>query len=758
MQRALHKLIVALAATGLMACGGSDVESIECGEGAVEDEESGECIAAHYQDECADGEVRDEALGTCVTAGGEYCAEDTEFDDEAGQCVGEQFECGDDAIDEDGECIPDGEVACGEGTVVDGNQCVPYDDVCGDDNEYHGDQCRPVEDICGEGTTFEVSERRCVPTSTLECGPGTIEEDSLCIPVQAFYDDLAQDPDLDLVDDGDGNFDLAEAGDKVSFVGNIDGPEYDDDGEPVQYQDVLEFDADAGQWLEITVYSMGLPEPVFEFSDIDGESFRRSDLGAGIEVSREVLVPDDGTWELSISNMPQFLDEAPPAGGDDWGYVGYVETMDAPEASSFDLLEDTISGDIRHLSDNFYAVDADDVGSVAMIFSEIPSDADAQLQVWADETTRDSTIELGDDSFAFEPPDDSFFVAFDRQYAYGPDVEYGVSAQTGSAASAGDSISEEFDIDAGDYVGLFQYNLQGLALTASISDGDQYLASTDELEVSNAEEGQLGLYWRAESETTVTLELDNTTGEDLDFLSFEPISGTTDILDNVDSSGVQTTYDQTLPRGHRHMYELDVTYTGDLSFRTEDTGGTDTFLTLTDADGNVITDGRNAAIFEAEPGTYFLEVEALGTVSDGFTLSGEQTQLYTESTTSTSDLAIPDNDPEGVTDSLSISSCPYIEDIEVIVNISHPWRNDLVVEVTSPTGDTAMLHDRDGGSDEDINATYPDPDDSGLADGSELLDMIGSNGSGSWEIHVSDNELQQEGTLDSWTVILSCEG
>ena len=758
MRTKIHNLIVALAAAGLMACGGGDVESIECGEGAVEDEESGECIAEQYQDECSDGEVRDGALGTCVPAGDQYCAEGTDFDDDAGQCVGQQFECGDDGVVEDGECIPDGQVTCGEGTVVDGNQCVPYDDVCGEDTEYHGDQCRPVEGVCGEGTTFEVADRKCVPTSTLECGPGTIQDDSVCIPVQSFYDDIAADPDLDLSGEDGGSFDLAAVGERVSFVGNIDTPDYDEDGEPMHSRDVLEFDADAGQWLEITVYSMGLPEPGFEVSDLDEESYWRSDLGAGIEVSREVLVPEDGTWQLSISNMPQLLDEAPPAGGDDWGYVGYVETMETPDAASFDLLEDTISGDIRDLSDNYYAVDADNVDSVAMIFSEIPGDADAEFQVWTDETTRDSTVELGDDSFAFEPPADSFFVAFDRRYAYGPDVNYGVSAQTGSSAVAGESITEDLDLDAGDYVGLFQYNLEGLALSASISDGTQELASTSQLEVSNADEGQLGLYWRAESDTTVTLELDNTTGQNLDFLSFEPTEGTTDVLDNIDAGGVQSTYDQTLPRGYRHFYELDIDYSGDLSFRTEDTGGADTFLTITDADGDEVTDGRNAAIFEAEPGTYFLEVEALNTISNGFTLSGEETQLYTESATSSPDLAIPDNDPDGVSDSLSISSCPYIEDIEVTVNITHPWRNDLIVEVTSPTGDTAILHDRDGGSDDDITATYPNPDDSGLSAGIDLLEMIGANGSGSWEIHVSDNEMQQEGTLDSWSVILSCEG
>ncbi len=764
MKSALKTFVVAACSAGLFACGGGAEIADDCGEGTFEDEETGQCVP----EECGDGEVRDDAHGICVPTAESYCAEGTIFDDDIGLCVGELYECDEDTVDDDGECRPAIELTCGEGTVADDGQCRPHDDVCGEKTVEEDGRCDLSDEVCGQGTTYDLASGLCVPESDLECGPGTtVDENDVCVPAETYYSELASDPDIDLTDgDTVGDFELADVGERVVFVGNIDSPELVDD-DYVQDEDVVRFDADAGTWLEISVYSLGLPEPGFRIDeDVDGElqNFRLSDLGAGIEVSRQVVIPNDGDWEMAVSNMPQMLGDAPAAGGDDWGYVGIVETMETPETDDFGLLDDTVTGDIRDLSGNYYRVDAEDVGSVAMIFSALPTDADAEFQVWTDETTLDSTVELGEDAFSFEPPADEFFLLFDRAHAYGKDVTYTASAQTGVAVEAGETISEEISLETGDYVGLLQYNLEGLEVEGRILDDDSTLESASDLQVLNAEEGTLSLFSYARSDKDVTVELENTTGDDLDFLALESVVGTADSLGDVDGNRVEVAYGETLPRGYRHYVELDVDFDDDLSLRVEETDS-ETDLELRNDDEQVVAQGRNAAIFSAQPGSYVASVEAEQAVDGGFVFAVEETELFTESQTSAPGEPIPDDDPDGISDTISIDTCPFIEDIEVEIAISHDWRSDLIVEVTSPAGDQATLHDREGGSVEDINATYPFPDNSGvispedhLGDGEELLDMTGTNGTGDWELHVSDNLAGMAGTLDTWTVTLTCEG
>lgn len=762
MKHALKTLVVILAAGGLVGCGGGDAGVDECGEGTVE--QDGECVP----EECDDGEVRDDEQGRCVPEASTYCGEGTSFDDEEGLCVGALFDCGDETVDEDGECRPETEIDCGEGTVADGGVCRPHDDVCGEGTDEATDGCELSDEVCGEGTTFDFSTRLCVPVSELECGPGTrLETDTYrCLPTETYYRDLADDPDVDLTEEEtDGAFELPGAGDRVVFTGTIGEPVFDGQ-DYVQNEDTYRFDADAGQWLEVTVYSLGLPEPGFQFRKADGEVphlDRWSDVGAGIEVSREVVVAEDGTWELNVSNTPQMLDLAAPAGGDDWGYVGYVEAMERPDAEDFDLLGDTVTGDIRELSDNYYQVEADDADSVAMIFEQLPEDADGELQVWTDETTLESIYDLDTDAFSFEPPSDSFQVVFDRARAYGDSLTYTAGALAGESVAAGATMSRDVELEAGDYAGLLQYNLEGHDIEARILDGEQVLAAADELRVSNAEQQPVSLFTYSDIDRELTLELENTSGEDLDFLAFESVVGTADEVEEVDGSLIETTHEDTLPRGHRHYFELDVDFDGDLSIRIEDAID-DSSVELRDADDQWVADGRNAAIFEAEPGRYVASVEARGALDGGFRFAIEETELYDVDATSAPAEPIPDEDPEGIDDTVTVDACPYIQDIEVELNITHEWRNDLEIELTPPVGDPITLHERDGGGLEDINATYPYPDNSGvsadqqLRDAAELLELVGFNGTGVWTLHVSDHFATMTGTLDNWTVSLSCEG
>ena len=113
-------------------------------------------------------------------------------------------------------------------------------------------------------------------------------------------------------------------------------------------------------------------------------------------------------------------------------------------------------------------------------------------------------------------------------------------------------------------------------------------------------------------------------------------------------------------------------------------------------------------------------------------------------------LAIPDNVPAGVYDTIAFTGELSISDVEVYVDITHTYIGDLVVEVTSPEGTTVRLHNRTGGSAANIVGWY----DSEIAvDGpGALMDFAGESSSGDWTLWVSDNAGADVGTVNQWCV------
>ncbi len=111
-------------------------------------------------------------------------------------------------------------------------------------------------------------------------------------------------------------------------------------------------------------------------------------------------------------------------------------------------------------------------------------------------------------------------------------------------------------------------------------------------------------------------------------------------------------------------------------------------------------------------------------------------------------LAIPDNDPVGVTSAISISASGIVERIRVSVDIEHSWIGDLRVELVSPTNRRAILHGQAGGSADDLVATF-DSDAAGA-----IATLVGSPMQGSWVLRVSDLEAVDTGVLRKWRIEL----
>ena len=107
-------------------------------------------------------------------------------------------------------------------------------------------------------------------------------------------------------------------------------------------------------------------------------------------------------------------------------------------------------------------------------------------------------------------------------------------------------------------------------------------------------------------------------------------------------------------------------------------------------------------------------------------------------------IAIPDADPAGISSTASVSGVTS-GTVTVDVNITHTYRGDLLVTVEH-NGRAWTLHDREGGTAEDVVGAFP-------------LDATGDafegDPSGTWTLRVSDHAGADLGTLESWAITVT---
>ena len=149
---------------------------------------------------------------------------------------------------------------------------------------------------------------------------------------------------------------------------------------------------------------------------------------------------------------------------------------------------------------------------------------------------------------------------------------------------------------------------------------------------------------------------------------------------------------------------------------------------------------------------------------------------------STPSLAIPDNDPNGITNDLVIASSESLTDLDISLDVTHTYVGDLIFTIEHvDTGTTATFIDRPGytgvgfgcsgdnidviandeGVDGDIESQCSnlpaingdrvggDPPNSSL-----LAAFDGESIAGTWRITASDNVAQDSGTLNEWCLLL----
>ncbi|MEH6421126.1 S8 family serine peptidase [Pseudomonas sp. CGJS7] len=174
----------------------------------------------------------------------------------------------------------------------------------------------------------------------------------------------------------------------------------------------------------------------------------------------------------------------------------------------------------------------------------------------------------------------------------------------------------------------------------------------------------------------------------------------------------------------------------------------------TDSDGSIASrswnfgDGTtstatNPSKTYAAAGTYTVTLTvtdddgATNTKTGTVTVGTGGVQTYTNGT----DVAIPDNNATGVTSNIVVSgrSGNGAASTPIAVSIVHTYKGDLIVDLIAPDGSVYNLHNRSGGSADNINQTY----NKNLS--SEPLN-------GTWKLRVSDRASIDTGRIDSWSI------
>jgi subtilisin-like proprotein convertase family protein len=104
---------------------------------------------------------------------------------------------------------------------------------------------------------------------------------------------------------------------------------------------------------------------------------------------------------------------------------------------------------------------------------------------------------------------------------------------------------------------------------------------------------------------------------------------------------------------------------------------------------------------------------------------------------------VPIGDLATVESSITIAGCPRNASATATaeVHIVHTYIGDLVVSLIAPDGSTYVLHNRAGGSTDDINQTY-------------TVNLSSEASNGTWKLRVQDAAAGDIGRIDSWTVNL----
>ncbi len=111
-------------------------------------------------------------------------------------------------------------------------------------------------------------------------------------------------------------------------------------------------------------------------------------------------------------------------------------------------------------------------------------------------------------------------------------------------------------------------------------------------------------------------------------------------------------------------------------------------------------------------------------------------------------LAIPDNNPQGITSPIRVNDSASAREIQITVNIEHAFLGDIEVKAIAPTGQTILLQNRTLGSRTGLKETYS------VETTPALKQLLNQPVAGIWQLQVVDYAPMDTGTLLSWELLL----
>jgi subtilisin-like proprotein convertase family protein len=148
-------------------------------------------------------------------------------------------------------------------------------------------------------------------------------------------------------------------------------------------------------------------------------------------------------------------------------------------------------------------------------------------------------------------------------------------------------------------------------------------------------------------------------------------------------------------------------------------------------------------------------------LSQGTIRIGNYNETCGNNYSSSPSIAIPDNDMTGIADTIHVPENRYITDLNVHVDITHPYIRDLKVSIISPAGTEVILWNHNCGNEDNLQLVFDDdgntPDCSNLTGNhiipqESLSNLNGEYSQGDWILKVSDNASPDSGTLNNWSL------
>ena len=185
--------------------------------------------------------------------------------------------------------------------------------------------------------------------------------------------------------------------------------------------------------------------------------------------------------------------------------------------------------------------------------------------------------------------------------------------------------------------------------------------------------------------------------------------------------------------------------------------------------GNVLTTSYNVSGLSENTNYYWRVLpknnNCSGTYSSTYTFRTGSIVCGTTASTNVP-IAISATGTPTITSTLNIPSGVTISDVNVTMNVTHTWINDLLATITSPTGTVISLFANQCSPSVSVNNIVATFDDAGVAvvcgnnpgisgtviPAQSLSAFNGQSSTGTWTLTIPDAFNQDGGTLNSWSL------